>query len=90
MGDYRQMWSDLGMDLEKLGFIPLDAVVPKAVKEQQPFILGYPRSIVAQNISQIATKLVNGDTRVLSGSVPFFQRLLGIFKQVDQNEHISS
>ena len=73
----------LGMDLEKLGFIPLDAVVPKAVKEQQPFILGYPRSIVAQNISQIATKLVNGDTRVLSGSVPFFQRLLGIFKQVD-------
>lgn len=80
----------LGMDLESLGFIPLDTVVPKAVKEQQPFILSHPRSIVAQNISQISTKLVNGDTPVLSGSVPFFQRLLGIFKQVDQNEHISS
>lgn len=80
----------LGMDLESLGFIQLDPVVPKAVKEQQPFILSQPRSIVAQNISQIATKLLNGDTPALAGSVPFFQRLLGIFKQVDQNEHISS
>lgn len=80
----------LGMDLERLGFIPLDAVVPKAVKEQQPFILGHPRSIVAQNISQIATKLVNGDTQASSGSLSFFERLIGIFKQVDQDEHISS
>ncbi len=80
----------LGMDLERLGFIPLDPVVPKAVKEQQPFILGHPRSVVAQSISQIASKLVNGDTQATSGSISFFERLLGIFKQVDHNEHISS
>ncbi|MGE5604908.1 MAG: MinD/ParA family protein [Bacteroidota bacterium] len=80
----------LGMDLERLGFIPIDAVVPKAVKEQQPFILGHPRSMVAQNINEIAIKLVKGDTQATSGSISFFERLLGIFKQVDQNEHISS
>lgn len=79
----------LGLDLERLGFIPLDATVPKAVKEQQPFILGHPRSMVAQNINQIATKLVNGNIQATSGSISFFERLLGIFKQVDQNEHIS-
>lgn len=73
----------LGMDLEGLGFIPIDTVVPKAVKEQQPFILSHPRSLVAQSISQIAAKLVNGDTQVTTGSVSFFQRLVGIFKQVD-------
>lgn len=79
----------LGLDLERLGFIPLDATVPKAVKEQQPFILGHPRSVVAQNINQIATKLVNGNIQATSGSISFFERLLGIFKQVDQNEHVS-
>lgn len=79
----------LGLDLERLGFIQLDATVPKAVKEQQPFILSHPRSMVAQNINQIASKLVNGNIQATSGSVSFFERLLGIFKQVDQNEHIS-
>lgn len=79
----------LGLDLERLGFIPLDATVPKAVKEQQPFILGHPRSLVAQNINQIANKLVNGNIQATSGSISFFERLLGIFKQVDQNEHMS-
>lgn len=79
----------LGLDLERLGFIPIDATVPKAVKEQQPFILGHPRSMVAQNINQIATKLVNGNIQATAGSISFFERLLGFFKQVDQNEHIS-
>lgn len=80
----------LGVDLVRLGFVPLDTVVPKAVKEQQPFILGHPRSAVAQSINKIATELIKGNIQSATGPLTFFQRLLGIFKQVDQtNEHVS-
>lgn len=79
----------LGMDLISLGFIPLDTVVPKAVKEQQPFVLSHPRSVVAQSINQMANQLINVDAPVTTGSLSFFQRLLGVFKQVEQtNENI--
>ncbi len=79
----------LGMDLVSLGFIPLDMVVPKAVKEQQPFVIGHPRSAVASSINQIASQLINGEIVATTGSLSFFERLLGIFKQVDQtNENI--
>ncbi len=81
----------LRMDLVSLGFIPLDAVVPKAVKEQRPFVIGHPNSAVAQSIHQIATQLINGDTEVTTTSLSFFERLIGIFKQADQtNENIPS
>jgi flagellar biosynthesis protein FlhG len=79
----------LGMDLVSLGFIPLDTVVPKAVKEQQPFVLSHPRSAVAQSINEMANQLINVDAPVTTGSLSFFQRLLGVFKQVEQtNENI--
>lgn len=79
----------LGIDLVSLGFIPLDTVVPKAVKEQQPFVLSHPRSAVAQSINEMANQLINVDAPVTTGSLSFFQRLLGVFKQVEQtNENI--
>lgn len=79
----------LGMELVRLGFIPLDTVVSKAVKEQQPFVLGHPRSAVAQSINQIADQLINGNIINTAGSGSFFQRLLGVFKQVEHtNENI--
>jgi flagellar biosynthesis protein FlhG len=79
----------LGIDLVRLGFIPLDTVVPKAVKQQQPFILSHPRSAVAQSIIQMANQLISGDVPITTGSLSFFERLLGVFKQADQtNENI--
>ena len=79
----------LGMDLVRLGFIPLDTVVPKAVKQQQPFVLSHPRSAVAQSVIQMGNHLISGDVPITTGSLSFFERLLGVFKQVDQtNENI--
>lgn len=81
----------LGLDLVRLGFIPLDAVVSKAVKEQQPFVLGHPRSAAAQSVNQIAIRLIDEDAVITTGSLSFFERLLGVFKQVGQtNENIPS
>jgi len=79
----------LGLDLVKLGFIPVDTIVSKAVKEQQPFVLAHPRSAAAQSINQIANRLINEDAVITTGSLSFFERLIGVFKQVDQtNEDI--
>lgn len=79
----------LGLDLAKLGFIPTDAIVSKAVKEQQPFVLAHPRSAAAQSINQIANRLINEDNVITTSSLSFFERLLGVFKQADQtNENI--
>ncbi|NLW47777.1 MAG: MinD/ParA family protein [Firmicutes bacterium] len=79
----------LGMDLVRLGFIPSDTVVPKAVKQQQPFVLSHPRSAVAQSVMEMANQLISGDVPITTGPLSFFERLLGVFKQVDQtNENI--
>lgn len=81
----------LGLDLERLGFIPADAVVSKAVKEQLPFVIGHPRSAAAQSVNEIAVRLIGGEVERSTGALSFFERLLGIFKQVDQaNENLPS
>jgi len=67
----------LGIDLLNIGFIPMDPNVPKAVKEQQPFVLGHPRTPAAQNVFQIARNLLERSTnRESSGGGGFFERLL--------------
>ncbi|HEX3044065.1 MAG TPA: MinD/ParA family protein [Bacillota bacterium] len=68
----------LGVEVTKIGFIPLDPVVSKAVKEQQPFIISHPRSVASLSIEKIAKDLLNGgavgDT---DNRLSFFERLIG-------------
>ena len=65
----------LGIDLLNIGSIPWDPDVPKAVREQQPFVISHPRSAAAQNVFQIARNLMDRTTsRETSGG--FFERLL--------------
>lgn len=48
----------LNVKLRELGFILFDTNVTKAVKQQEPFIMSYPKSVVSKQLTQIAKKLV--------------------------------
>ncbi len=47
----------LGIAPEYLGFVPLDASVPRAVRAQQPFVIGQPHSEAAKAIEVIVERL---------------------------------
>jgi len=70
----------LGIDLSPLGYIPYDPIIPKAVKEQQPFIISHPRSIASQSLSQIAQNLMNNGMDSVSLTTSFFDRLVEKFR----------
>jgi flagellar biosynthesis protein FlhG len=71
----------LGITLANIGFITWDQTVSKAVKEQQPFLIGHPRSTVAQDIIGIAKNILNRtDNSLNSGAKNFFMRLFEKFR----------
>jgi flagellar biosynthesis protein FlhG len=73
----------LGVELAKIGYIPLDPIVSKAVKEQQPFIIGHPKSLAAQSINQIASNLLNGGSVPPDNNLSFFERLVSKLRLVE-------
>ena len=48
----------LDLELLKLGYILNDPLVTKSVKQQVPFVVGFPNSRVTANISEIADRLL--------------------------------
>lgn len=65
----------LDIELYHIGSIPMDPNVPRAVKEQQPFVIGRPRTSAAQNVMEIARNIHERSVqRRRPGS--FFERLL--------------
>jgi flagellar biosynthesis protein FlhG len=73
----------LDVELAKIGYIPLDPIVSKAVKEQQPFIIGHPKSLAAQSINQIAGNLLNGGSVSPDNNLSFFERLVSKLRLVE-------
>lgn len=73
----------LDVELAKVGYIPLDPIVSKAVKEQQPFIVGHPKSLAAQSIGQIANNLLYGGSVAPVNNLSFFERLIGKLRLVE-------
>ena len=73
----------LGVGLTGIGSIPVDPIVVKSVKEQQPFIVGHPRSAASQSVNQIAKNLLSKESplqsSLQSGTMNFFERLLRRF-----------
>ena len=70
----------LKMDIEFLGSITEDKKVVQAVRQQQPFIIGYPNCDAANDINKIAQKLIGdviGDNDMNVQSL--FKRLFSIF-----------
>lgn len=49
----------LSFKIESLGYILNDNLVTKAVKQQQPFVLSYPKCSASKHIREITTKLID-------------------------------
>lgn len=72
----------LDMEIKKLGFLFEDIHVRKAVKQQKPFVLEFPNTLVSKNISNIALKLTDNfnEDDQKQKSKNFFIRVLDFFK----------
>ncbi|MFZ5352062.1 MAG: MinD/ParA family protein [Bacillota bacterium] len=72
----------LGIKLQKLGYIMNDNCVPKAVKQQQPFVVSFNKSEASRNMNDIASALINNleaSINSVSGFRVFINRLSNIF-----------
>lgn len=67
----------LDIDIERLGLLFHDPVVSAAVREQQPFILSHPHSVIAQSIKQMARGLTSSTVEQPAGFASFLRRLVG-------------
>jgi len=74
----------LGLAIEPLGHILQDDAVVKAVMQQQPFYISYPKSQAAKCIKVISDKLLENGTNVYAnqntGIRGFINRLVGLMK----------
>ncbi|NMA33013.1 MAG: MinD/ParA family protein [Clostridiaceae bacterium] len=74
----------LGLKLEPAGYIINDDAVTRAVKQQQPFMILYPRSQAARNVKEMSAKLMStenaDETQQNYGIRAFFNRLVGFMK----------
>jgi flagellar biosynthesis protein FlhG len=73
----------LAFKLQKLGYILYDDYVTKAVKQQRPFYLSYPKCHASQQITELADNLFeasrsNGGSAE-KGMKAFFNRLINAF-----------
>lgn len=74
----------LGLGLEPAGYILSDSAVKRSVKQQQPFILAYPKSQAARSIREISSKLANfpdaEEAQQSLGIRGFFNRLVSVMR----------
>lgn len=72
----------IGIKLQKLGFILNDSCVIKSVKQQQPFVINYPKCSASKNISDITNLLLANEGAAMTGTSGFkmfINRLSNIF-----------
>ncbi len=74
----------LSVKLEPIGYILQDDAVIKAVKQQQPFSLSYPKSQATRYIKELSGKLVDSDGSAQMmqnyGFKGFINKLVGLMK----------
>ena len=74
----------LGIVLESAGFILQDDAVVKAVKQQKPVLISFPKSLAARNIKDISTNLIENGRNVEMVQYPgirgFFNKLVDFMK----------
>jgi flagellar biosynthesis protein FlhG len=68
----------LNINVDSLGCIMNDESVPKSVKEQNPLLLNYPKSIAAKNIQDIANRYMGfiDESKDKGGVKGFITRLI--------------
>ncbi len=74
----------LGITLIPTGYIMHDEAVVKAVKQQKPFLISFPKSQASKNIRDISVKLTEKsggtDVHISSGIIGFLNKLVGLMK----------
>ena len=66
----------LSTDVDRLGFIPRDEHVPRAVKERRPFGVLYPRCPASVAVRGLSRMIVHGEKRARSDGGGFFSRMV--------------
>lgn len=70
----------LNLDIDYLGFVPRDAGMIRAVKEQRPVILSSPMSPAATSLSRLAGILLSGKSQRNNGDlINFFKKVTQVF-----------
>lgn len=69
----------LDKELEYLGCIHLDDNVSKAVRNQKPFYIAYPKTKAAMNLNVITAKIMQVEIEKSRGFGSFMERLKGVF-----------
>lgn len=81
----------LGVDVGSLGYIYDDPKVSKSIKEQVPYVIGYPKSQAAKQVDIIAGQLLKhnrGSGKDSGGLTSYFSRFLDLFGIKDRHEII--
>jgi flagellar biosynthesis protein FlhG len=66
----------LGVRLEYQGYVPFDAAVPRAVREQLPVLLAAPGAPASLALAQLAARLATRSPSAPTGGLQFFFRRL--------------
>lgn len=75
----------LNLSIEYIGFIPRDAGMIRAVKEQKPVMLSSPLSPAGVHLTRLAEILLSGKTQIAEGNLLlFFKKVTKIFSGNDQ------
>jgi len=73
----------LKIKINNLGYILDDSHVPKSIKEQVPYVLGYPKCQASRQIRIVARRLLNEDRRDIdhnAGVTSYIKKFLSLFK----------
>lgn len=68
--------------VEELGWVNFDIAVPRAVRQQQPFVLLYPTSPAARAVNRIAMKMANYEVDFITdrGPAAIWRRIVSYLK----------
>ena len=72
----------LGISIQNMGHIPLDTDIIKAVKQQKPAIISFPKSGFSKAIELIGDRLLNRPSvENNTGIKSFMQKLMNVFNK---------
>lgn len=72
----------LGISIQNMGYIPLDTDIIKAVKQQKPAIVSFPKSDFSKSIELIGNRLLNrSSVENNTGIKSFMQKLMNVFNK---------
>lgn len=72
----------LGVQIDSLGHVPSDLTVPRAIKQQQPFLLSYPGGAAARAVRELAARLSGTSDEQEYDKGFFFRRLARFFSRM--------